>query len=254
MAVGQGQWDRLSKEWPPRKARQGPRTQKRMSLLSDLQFPRHLTEGAGQAKGEGSPVMSDGALEGGEERNRERSRALLWSARWRSSVSIPAVLDWRAPGCGSAPACRCAESAVLRAGRARSSTPQSRQRCDKRGTAERKCRTDLDRAERSGPRPAVLAPREGTRGGTEGTRAPLRRKRRPKAIGLRLGVGWVSGWRGGGVAIEGRGLDDGIPGKGKIAEGVWGELPSLPIFPGHSQTGMSLQQSVRPVCQSLSCV
>lgn len=38
-----------------------------MSLFSDLQFPRHLTEGAGQAKGEGSPVVPDGALEGGKE-------------------------------------------------------------------------------------------------------------------------------------------------------------------------------------------
>lgn len=34
-----------------------------MSLLSDFQFPRHLTEGAGQAKGEGSPVVPDGALD-----------------------------------------------------------------------------------------------------------------------------------------------------------------------------------------------
>lgn len=150
----------------------GPRTQKRMSLLSDLQFPSHLTEGAGQAKGEGSPVVPDGALEGGKERNRERSGALLWGARWRSSVSIPLVLAWRAPGCGNAPACRYAESAVLRVGRAHSSTPQSRQRCGRRGTVERKCRTDLDRAERSGPRPAVLAPGEGTSGGTEGMRAP----------------------------------------------------------------------------------
>lgn len=37
------------------------------SLLSDLQFPRHLTEGAGQTKGEGCPVLPDGALEGGRE-------------------------------------------------------------------------------------------------------------------------------------------------------------------------------------------
>lgn len=33
------------------------------SLLSDLQFPRHLTEGAGQTKGEGRPVLPDGALD-----------------------------------------------------------------------------------------------------------------------------------------------------------------------------------------------
>lgn len=140
----------------------GPRSQKRMALLSDLQFPRHLTEGAGQAKGKGSPVVPDGALEGGKERNRDRSGALLWGPRWQVPVSVPVVRGWRAPGCGSAPACRCAESAVLRAGRAHSSTPQSRQRCGRRDTAERKCRTDLDRmAEWSGPGPAVLVPREG---------------------------------------------------------------------------------------------
>lgn len=38
------------------------------SLLSDLQFPRHLTEGAGQTKGEGRPVVPDRSLEGGRER------------------------------------------------------------------------------------------------------------------------------------------------------------------------------------------
>lgn len=38
------------------------------SLLSDLQFSRHLTEGAGQTKGEGGPVVPDRALEGGRER------------------------------------------------------------------------------------------------------------------------------------------------------------------------------------------
>lgn len=47
------------------------------SLLSDLQFPRHLTEGAGQTKGEGCPVLPDGALEGG----RERLAALTWHLR-----------------------------------------------------------------------------------------------------------------------------------------------------------------------------
>lgn len=47
------------------------------SLLSDLQFPRHLTEGAGQTKGEGRPVLPDGALEGG----RERLAALTWHPR-----------------------------------------------------------------------------------------------------------------------------------------------------------------------------
>lgn len=38
------------------------------SLLSDLQLPRHLTEGAGQTKGEGRPVFRDRALEGGRKR------------------------------------------------------------------------------------------------------------------------------------------------------------------------------------------
>lgn len=38
------------------------------SLLSDLQFPRHLTEGAGQTKGEGRPVVPNRALEGRRER------------------------------------------------------------------------------------------------------------------------------------------------------------------------------------------
>lgn len=73
-----------------------------MYLLSDFQFPRHLTEGAGQAKGEGSPVVPDGALEGGKERNRERSGALFWGARWRSPVSIPAVPSLNPCGLGLA--------------------------------------------------------------------------------------------------------------------------------------------------------
>lgn len=67
------------------------RTQERMSLLSDLQFPRHLTEGAGQTKGESSPVVPDGALEGGKERNREQSGALLLGAKWQSLDSTPAI-------------------------------------------------------------------------------------------------------------------------------------------------------------------
>lgn len=111
------------------------------SLLSDLQFPRHLTEGAGQTKGEGRPVVSDGALESGREQ--------LGDPRKRSPVATPRP-GWRAapraPGCGSARACRCAGSAGLRAGRARSSTRRSRRRCGRRGTEGRTCRTDLRRA------------------------------------------------------------------------------------------------------------
>lgn len=47
------------------------------SLLSDLQFPRHLTERAGQTKGEGCPVLTDGTLESGS----ERLAALTWHPR-----------------------------------------------------------------------------------------------------------------------------------------------------------------------------
>lgn len=114
------------------------------SLLPDLQFPRHLTEGAGQTKGEGRPVVPDRALEGG----RERLGAPPGSqeARPPDPCSAPPLPRPRAPGCGSAPACRCAGSAGLRAGRARSSTPRSRPRCGRRGTEGRKCRTDLGRA------------------------------------------------------------------------------------------------------------
>lgn len=60
---------RPSQEWAE-EARQD-RWEKRVgdtSLLSDLQLPRHLTEGAGQTKGEGRPVVPDRALEGGRER------------------------------------------------------------------------------------------------------------------------------------------------------------------------------------------
>ena len=42
----------------------------RGALLSDLQFPRHLTEGAGQAEGEGRPVVPDRALESGRKVSR----------------------------------------------------------------------------------------------------------------------------------------------------------------------------------------
>lgn len=59
---------------PPRSGQRRPgktggrRVSGDTSLLSDLQFPRHLTEGAGQTKGEGRPVVPDRALEGGRER------------------------------------------------------------------------------------------------------------------------------------------------------------------------------------------
>lgn len=140
-------------------------------------------------------------------KDRERSGALLWGARWRAQsqslqfpVSIHVVRDWRVPGCGSAPACRCAENAVLRAGRAHSSTLQSRRRCGRRGTAERKCHTDLDRAERSGPGRAVLAPGEGTHGGMEGMRARADSYREGNEDSKQSGSGW-----GGLVAGEGVG-------------------------------------------------
>lgn len=64
-----GWWGRPSQEGAE-EARQD-RWEKRVGdtvLLSDLQFPRHLTEGAGQTKGEGRPVVPDRALEGGRER------------------------------------------------------------------------------------------------------------------------------------------------------------------------------------------
>lgn len=132
---------RPSQEWAE-EARQD-RWEKRVgdtSLLSDLQFPRHLTEGAGQTKGEGRPVVPDRALEGGRER--------LGSLRVPGGLSrllSPRLTAPRAPGCDSARACRCAGSAGLQAGRARSSTRRSRRRCGRRGTEGRKCRTDLRR-------------------------------------------------------------------------------------------------------------
>lgn len=142
LAVGQGRRGRLSQE-RSRGARRDQRTRRRktagMSLLSYLQFPRHLTEGAGQTKGEGRPVVPDGALEGG----RERSGAPLGVPGGHSPAPCPCGPRRRAPGCGSARACRCVKSAGLRAGRACSSTRRSRRRCDRRGTAGRKCRTDL---------------------------------------------------------------------------------------------------------------
>lgn len=55
---------------PPPSPDQGLGRGERTFLLADLQFPRHLTEGAGEAKGECSPIVPDGALEGGKERNR----------------------------------------------------------------------------------------------------------------------------------------------------------------------------------------
>lgn len=61
-----------------------------MSLFSDLQFPRHLAEGAGQAKGEGSPVVPDGALEGGKERSR-KVRSFALGCQVAGPVSVPAV-------------------------------------------------------------------------------------------------------------------------------------------------------------------
>lgn len=107
------------------------------SLLSDLQLPRHLAEAAGQTKGEGRPVVPDGALGGG----RERLGAL---PRTQETSPAPRPLaPPLAPGCGSARACRCAGSAGLRAGRARSSTRRSRPRCGRPGTGGRRCRTDL---------------------------------------------------------------------------------------------------------------
>lgn len=132
------------------------------SLLSDLQFPRHLTEGAGQTEGEGRPVVPDRALEGGRER--------LGDPRKRSPVPKPPP-GWlaapRAPGCGSARACRCAGSAGLRAGRACSSTRRSRRRCGRRGTAGRKCRTDLRRTRgrqgKAHPAPPARAASQGPR-------------------------------------------------------------------------------------------
>lgn len=117
-------------------------------LLSDLQLPRHLAEAAGQTKGEGRPVMSDGALKGG----RERLGALPGPG---DQSPAPGPLEPPlAPGCDSAPACRCAGSAGLRAGRACSSTRRSRRRCGRRGTGGRKCHTDLrrERAVRENPR------------------------------------------------------------------------------------------------------
>lgn len=65
--------------------RRGERT----FLLSNLQFPRHLTEGAGQAKGEGRPVVPDRALEGGRER---------LGARLASQEATPQPLLPRVPG------------------------------------------------------------------------------------------------------------------------------------------------------------
>lgn len=118
------------------------------TLLSDLQFPRHLTEGAGQTKGEGRPVVPDGALEGGKEwlgDPRKWSPVPKPRPGWRSAP--------RAPGCGSARACRCAGSAGLRAGRARSSTRRSRRRCGRQGTEGRTCRTDLRRTGAVSARP-----------------------------------------------------------------------------------------------------
>lgn len=114
------------------------------SLLSDLQFPRHLTERAGQTKGEGCPVLPDGTLESG----RERLAALTWHPRRPvPQPSAPTGPGAHAPGCGSARACRCAGSAGLRAGRACSSTRRSRRRCGRRGTGGRRCRTDLERTQ-----------------------------------------------------------------------------------------------------------
>lgn len=129
------------------------------SLLSDLQFPRHLAEAAGQTEGEGRPVVPDGALEGGRER--------LGALPGVPETSPQPLAPWRrplAPGCGSARACRCAASADLRAGRARSSTRRSRPRCGRRGTGGRRCRTDLRGSGRSGSLPGF--PRPPTPGAT----------------------------------------------------------------------------------------
>lgn len=57
---------------PPRRGQRRPADQRGRSggedtsLFSDLQFPRHLAEAAGQTEGEGRPVVPDGALEVGE--------------------------------------------------------------------------------------------------------------------------------------------------------------------------------------------
>lgn len=174
---GTGQWDRLSKEWPPREARQDQGL-KRGCPYSRIFSSRAIWQRAqGRQKVRAAQSCPTEPWRVGK-RDRERSGALLWGARWRAQsqslqfpVSIHVVRDWRVPGCGSAPACRCAENAVLRAGRAHSSTLQSRRRCGRRGTAERKCHTDLDRAERSGPGARCACPRGGHarwHGGDEG--------------------------------------------------------------------------------------
>ena len=111
------------------------------TLVSDLQFPRHLTEGAGQTKGEGRPVFPDRALEGG----RKRLAALTCIPEGPSpALGSCGSRGRRAPGCGSARACRCAGSSGFRAGRECRSTRRSRRRCGRRGTEGRKCRTDLE--------------------------------------------------------------------------------------------------------------
>lgn len=59
--------------------------------------------------------------------------------------------------------------------------------------------------------------------------------------------------------VQGR-VGNGVSGVSRASGGVGGDLAPLHIpwawrgSGGHSQTGMSLQQSVRPVCQSLSWV
>lgn len=168
MAVTQGQWNRLSKE-----------------CLPPLPPPPHPTPerpGLTRDSGEDRPysrIFNSRAIwQRAQGRQKVRVAQSCPTEPWRvgkgeigrgqgSQVagpqsSVPAVLDWSSPGCGSAPACPCAESAGPRAGTAHSSTPRSRQRCDRRGTGERKCRIDLDRAGRSGSGCAALAPGEGT--------------------------------------------------------------------------------------------
>lgn len=183
----------------------------------------------------------------------------------------PAPRPRRAPGCGSARACRCAASAGPRAGRARSSTRRSHRRCGRRGTAGRRCRTGLRGRGASAPGPPgppPAPPRGRPRLGVPGAEFRVLADRDASVPeGMGGGCGRMEGqrWRVPGEAgrceVGGLGrvwrMRGGRAGPGGIRVCVgrprgWGDP-----LPGagrgrHSQTGMSLQQSVRPVCQSLS--